>query len=628
MAKQLRAVLVEPPGQSGYLPIAVASLSASAMSDERLRSEVDFQLLLNTTSIPLPNAVSHVMRDGPPDVLALSCQGWAIPRADQIAAAVREASPRTLIIYGGNHVSSGGSDFFTGRPFADLLVNGEGELTFCDVLRAYAGSSSPDYGAIQGLSWKASPDHVVTTQERDRAADLDSLPSPYLTGCLDDFLDRCQTALLETNRGCPYKCSFCYWGQAVGGRVHTFGVDRVREEMKFLAGRGIDSWYICDANFGMQQRDQEVVDTLIELKKKYGVPRVLHTNWAKSSNERIVDICARLNASGIYCSFTLALQTTTPEALDLANRRNMKINKLREIGQLCRERKIVPRGDLIWGLPGESYSDFLDSFNELSEYTSLIGVYPHYLLPNTEYSRRRVELGLQTERPDPRTDYEYCVTHPRMPRADFDRGLRFIASNNILSLGSGFFRVYPRVARLAAGVSPAQAIGAFGDWILKTSNPVARRFLRCFQDPLRRLDASFMETWRLIRTNRDKFIGLVSQYVEESIHERQPDDVAKLLREAFRFDSVTYVKVLSGDGGEFVREVVSFDCDFLEFTYSDTPRITPGKFEYTIRWPVGLRDYSLENWYFGLPAFLPVVERVESRSRAAADVGLSRGARM
>src|SRR5207249_4722632 len=117
-----------------------------------------------------------------------------------------------------------------------------------------------------------------------------------------------------------------------------------------------------------------------------------------------------------------------------------------EIAALCRKHHVVPRGELIWGLPGETYEEFMRSYDRLAEYTDALSVYPLYVLPNTEYEARAGAHAIVTARAEAETDYEYCVGHARMSFEDFLAGLRLIVSNNILKVGGVFFRLYPRVA--------------------------------------------------------------------------------------------------------------------------------------------------------------------------------------
>lgn len=621
--KDLHACLLELTGEQAYLPLAAGYLAAYAAKDEEIRRRVRISLVLEHAQSGIDRLLHQIVRAGVPDVLAISCQGWSVPVADEIARRVRTLNPDATIVYGGNHVSHQGRDFFASRPYADILVNGEGEETFRDILlRCLVDRRDPDLADVPGLSFRTKTGEMVTTPDRERLANLDEIPSPYLHGLLDEFLDSCETALLETNRGCPYHCSFCYWGQAVGQRLHSFSYDRLKAEMTLLAARGIDSWYICDANFGILRQDADIVDEIVRLRQEYGFPKTVHTNWAKNSNQRIVELCAKLNKGGVHSTYTLALQSTTESALQLANRANMKINKIGEIARLCRQHGVVPRGELIWGLPGETYQEFLRSYDDLAEYTDALSVYPLYILPNTEYHRSQEVLGIVTTKVEPDTDYAYCVEHAQMTADDFLAGLRFIISNNILKVGGILFRLYPRVAWSVAGVPYHRTIEGLADWVLNTDHPVAQRFKKYYRSPLTTHRQSLTEVWLTLKRDRAGLLDMVHQYLEATVHSALAEQGAQVevLREALRFDAETYPVMDSRirEEQESVEEryvrTSTFAYDFLSVKHGESRQLTPGRFVYTIDHPAGLWRYPIENWYFGLLSYQAKVARIQENS--------------
>jgi radical SAM superfamily enzyme YgiQ (UPF0313 family) len=616
MREPIKVVLVEPPGQLGYVPIASAYLVAYARRDPVVRDAFRFTRNVRHFHEPADQVLAEVLADGVPEIVAFSCQGWSVRRADHLAGRLREVSPAVTLVYGGNHVSNQGEEFFRQRPYADVLVNGEGEVTFHEFLRAYLDGRLAGLADVPGLSFREAGGRVVTTAERPRIKDLAAIPSPYLTGVLDVTPETCRTALLETNRGCPYFCSYCYWGGAIGQKIHVFPLDRLREEMRWLARRGIGSWYVCDANFGILPQDAEVVEEAVRLHRECGFPTGFNTNWAKNSNERIVKLCARLNHAGVHSAYSLSLQTTTPKALELAHRANMKINRVEEIATLCREHGVVPRGELIWGLPGESYPEFLRSYDDLAEHTDSLHVYPHLLLPNTEYLARREEYKVRMERGELDTDYAYCVEHADMTRDDFLKGLRFIVSNNILKLGSVFFRLYPRVARRAAGIRLAHTIEAFGDWVTASAHPAAARFKKYYRFPLATHRLSLGETWQALREDRDRLIDLFRRYVEETFVAGQPPAVADQLRGAFAFDALTY-PVMDGPAeeeraGPFYVKEARFEYDFLALQRGGAWDPTPRPCAYRVLLPKGLWRFPVDNWFSGLLSYQGHVEPAEA----------------
>ena len=65
----------------------------------------------------------------------------------------------------------------------------------------------------------------------DRIKDLDEIPSPYLNGMLDKFFDGKLTPFIETNRGCPFTCSFCHTGNDYFHKLNKFSE---KLKMKFF----------------------------------------------------------------------------------------------------------------------------------------------------------------------------------------------------------------------------------------------------------------------------------------------------------------------------------------------------------------------------------------------------------
>jgi len=614
VSQKIKVAMVEPPGQFGYVPIANGYLAAYATQDPAIRNAFSFKLNTRHFHEPLEMVLRELLAGGTPDIVAFSCQGWSVRRADLLAAKLREINPAITVIYGGNHVSHQGEGFFQSRAFADVLVNGEGEATFYELLRTYLDRCArPDFARVRGVSVRTVDGSVLTTPPRERIKDLSTIPSPYLSGVLDVTPANCRTALLETNRGCPYSCSYCYWGGAIGQKIYIFPLDRLREEMLWLARREIDSWYICDANFGILPQDQELLEYAVWLHREFGFPKTFNTNWAKNSNERIVKMCARLNKAGIHSAYSLSLQSTTPEALRLANRANMRINRIEEIATLCREHDVVPRGELIWGLPGESYEQFLHSYDDLSEYTDSLHVYPHYLLPNTGYIRKKDEYKIVMEQGELDTDYFYCVEHMDMTRADFMKGLRFVVSNNILKIGSVFFRLYPRVAHHVAGIRFAHTIEAFGDWVVDSAHPMAGRFKKFYRFPLATHRLSLGATWQALRDDHGALVDMFESYIEETFIAGRDAGTASVLRGAFAFDAASY-PVMDSEAEEetapdahYLREE-DFEFDFLSFKRGGRWDSTPRPCRYTFSLPKGLWRYPTDNWYIGLLSFQAKVE--------------------
>src|SRR3989338_7461014 len=89
--------------------------------------------------------------------------------------------------------------------------------------------------------------------------------------------------LWETNRGCPFSCTFCDWGSAVQSKVFTFDLSNVLRETDWFVEHKIEYVTCCDANFGILPRDLEIAKYMAEAKKKYGYPKTFSIQSTKNA---------------------------------------------------------------------------------------------------------------------------------------------------------------------------------------------------------------------------------------------------------------------------------------------------------------------------------------------------------
>ena len=113
-------------------------------------------------------------------------------------------------------------------------------------------------------------------------------------------------AIVETNRGCPYMCSFCFWG--MGGfnkKFRFFSLSRIKEIAEWCGKNRIKYIFCADSNFGIFERDLEVVNCFVQAKLKYGFPEKFRVCYAKNAENRVYEISKLL---GISCCRTRLVQ--------------------------------------------------------------------------------------------------------------------------------------------------------------------------------------------------------------------------------------------------------------------------------------------------------------------------------
>jgi radical SAM superfamily enzyme YgiQ (UPF0313 family) len=199
---------------------------------------------------PLDRAVATLAA---PDVLGVSLYPWNAAYSLAVAAAARRAHPDLRIVAGGPSVPrrpDAARRFLDEHPAVDALVFSECELTFRALLGAWRRGESLD--GIGGIAFRRDGAHAFTAPAR--LLDLDALPSPYLDGTFDELLDRHRAhfwiAACETNRGCPFSCTFCDW--SLTRNVVELPLARVEAELTWIATHGFGHLLITDANFGIR----------------------------------------------------------------------------------------------------------------------------------------------------------------------------------------------------------------------------------------------------------------------------------------------------------------------------------------------------------------------------------------
>ncbi len=477
------------------MPLASGYFKAMIDADADLAGEVDcriFNFSGGDSTLEMAKQL-FLGSGGLPDVVGFSVFGWNYNAFGKLAEMYKQLRPGGCVVFGGTHVANQAVRTFSTFPQVDVVVNGEGELTVLGLLReVLADRRAGELDPVAGISFRREDGTIVTTPSSGRIENLDRIPSPLLTGTLQlrrpDGRQRYDVVLLETNRGCPYTCSFCYWGGATGQKLRKFSSDRIAAELELAAHAKVAEVVLCDANFGMVHEDEEFVETLIRLREKYGFPRSFETSWAKNKSKIFYSIVERMKSVGLKSSFTLALQTLSDPALELMKRKNMKVNDWRDLAVWLKSQQLACYSELIWGAPGETFDSFLEGYAALSEHVSRIAVYPLLIMPNTDYSSKREEHGFVLLRGD-RDDFEYVVSNRTISFEDNQRMHRFIfwarvvAENQIL-------RYIWMPLRVLAGIGQVEVLQSLDAWFERQHDEVSLGLIACRADMVDNLDAS------------------------------------------------------------------------------------------------------------------------------------------
>ena len=467
-------------------------LKANSVADPDLDAACDFQISVREQADGERAMTDLIDSWDEPFVVALTMFFWNRAISLEFSRRVKQRWPKCRIVVGGTEVSHQQGPLFAEAPWVDVLVSGEGELRFRDLMRCFLADG--DLATIPGISYW-SDGAVVTNQDADRITDLEQVVSPILTPVYSDAeITASSVIVYETNRGCPYKCAFCYWGGATNSKVRQFDLGRIHAELERLirlmpTGAAL---FIADANFGILARDQQIAEFIVQLCRRYGKRITVSTNWAKNSNDRIVEIASLLHDAGLTAAITLSAQSFDTEVLKIANRSNIRTDHYRRLLSRFRERGVPTYTDLIWGMPGETYATYLDGIEEVLVAGGSPVIYPLVLLNNTDYSREsfKDEHSLKTrwmpcDPTNPDIPADVVVAHDAMTEEDWVRGIEFRVAVNLFQ--KVLLRCTLRVIHATSGVRMVELCERLWPFLIDHTDPflraVARNIAASYQDP-------------------------------------------------------------------------------------------------------------------------------------------------
>jgi len=370
-----------PTHYTVYLPYAVGALWACARQAPAVAENYALGEMLFMRD-PVGEVAARMDN---PFLVGFSCYVWSTEYNKALALAVKQAWPRCHILFGGHNVPPGGA-MLDELPYVDFLLHGEGEIPFRALLEELC-EDAPDFSRVPGLSYRTG--RATRTNPEAIAHSVADFPSPYLEGVFDPIVaahpEIQWSTVFETNRGCPYHCSYCDWGRHKA-KVREFPMDRLLAEIEWMSTHRVSFIYCADANFGILDRDEQFLDALAAARARTGFPRMFDVNTTKLIDERVFRITEKLNRSGLdKTGPSLAVQSLSPVVLEHIGRKNMDDETIAKWIRRCRRAGYRTHTDLIIGLPGETLQSFCAGVEKLFTLGQHEGIryFPCNLLPNT-----------------------------------------------------------------------------------------------------------------------------------------------------------------------------------------------------------------------------------------------------
>ncbi|MBZ0094037.1 MAG: radical SAM protein [Sulfuricella sp.] len=310
-----------------------------------------------------------------PQILGLSNYPWNLELDRSFLRHVKKESPGIITVMGGPNISYEPADqleFLTRlKGELDFYVMHEGETGFAEVLRnAVAHAFNVEKMKAAGFPGVIflRRDQVNEYEPIPRMTNLDDYPSPYLTGMLDKFFDDKLSPMIETHRGCPFKCTYCHEGHSSYTKVNKFSTERVCEQLEYISqriGKTVKNMLIADPNFGMLERDIEVAEKINEIHDKTGFPQTLFATTAKNRGRKLIEISKRLQS--VSMPLWMSVQSMDSEVLKNIKRKNISVEDMINTQYELADYGCETKSELIIPLPGESFATHVKALAKLIE---------------------------------------------------------------------------------------------------------------------------------------------------------------------------------------------------------------------------------------------------------------------
>lgn len=378
-----------------YLPLSIGMLQAYAQ--KTLERPDNFEFLTPIFDRRRVDEMVEYLSDA--DLVGFSNYVWNNNISHTVANKLKQRKPEILIFFGGPQVpdrlgrrrlkakisgrlqlinnpyseeyeewydASRVETYLRTHPYIDIACHGEGEPIFLSILENFQSN----WMQIPSISFinRNTNEFTQTTREL-RAKNLDQFPSPYLEGTFNRLMQENPNTswivMWETNRGCPFSCTFCDWGGAVLAKVNKFGMERIYQEVDWFFDHKIHYVVCADANFGIFARDLDIARYMAKRRIETGVPLFVSIQSTKNAQERSYLVQKEFAMAGMNTTIVLSRQSMDPGTLADIKRDNISDEVYINLQRKFNADKIETLTDLILPLPGETYASFVKGIDEL-----------------------------------------------------------------------------------------------------------------------------------------------------------------------------------------------------------------------------------------------------------------------
>jgi len=351
-----------------------------------------------------PEELSEQLKINKPNLIGFSNYIWNSSLTDAYLKRIKEVFPDVITVVGGPNFPTNELEqkkYLSIRPWIDFYIVKEGEHAFYSLIDYFIQNKINDINEIKTNQYENELSNLpnlvflknnlfVSSKKIERIMDLSEIPSPYLSGRLDEFLDGKLLPITQTNRGCPFTCTFCTEGQGYWTKVRRKPRDIVEGEVKYISSKmnalsdtkKRTDLLIADSNFGMFEEDLDTCKVIAEEQAKNGYPKYINVATGKNKKERVLEAAKIVNGA---MKLAGSVQSLDPEVQENIKRKNISSDQIVDMALKSSEIGANTYSEVILGLPGDTLDKHFATLKTLveSDFTT-ISMYQLMILPGTE----------------------------------------------------------------------------------------------------------------------------------------------------------------------------------------------------------------------------------------------------
>jgi len=343
-------------------------------------------------------ALADRILENNPDIVGFSCYYWNSSLSFEVAKVIKERRPEVKIMVGGPNLRYPvDMEYFKKYPYIDLIcdVDGYGEIFITELFDQLTENqydpenmTSAVYPTPERTRWKKSPKQFLKrTYVWPRG--MYENGRGYIDRLIARYPDKPLWIYYEASRGCPFGCTYCEWGGGISSKTTFKPLEYVIEDFKFLTDNyDVISVEFTDANFGIVKNDIEIVKFLTN-KRINGYKSLGYISFfgpTKVKKENLFTIYEELAKAELMEMIPkISVQSFNDDVKENIKRTDIpydeQLANLLEIKRKYNLIDLVPRFELIMGLPGMTLDQFYEDFERIG--VIMPTAYPWIMLPNT-----------------------------------------------------------------------------------------------------------------------------------------------------------------------------------------------------------------------------------------------------